>query len=113
MMYPLLLYTPELMIHLPRDFTYTNHTALLITAVIPMLMLPEVPRVMEPAVGTRTTKPLKPPIKFGMIVLICVDPVTRTMSVLTLMDAAEANVLSDSLLVVPGIIFHLQPPDDS
>jgi hypothetical protein len=77
--------------------------------VVPIRILPVVPRTAAPC-GIRINKPLKlPPPKLGMILLIVAVPVSTTMSVLTLIVAADANLLSVSFVVDPGIILSLFP----
>ena len=100
-------YTPFSITHLLSDRTYTNINARFWTAARPTRMFPLVPKVIPAAlVGIKIQKPLNPPPKFGMMVLTAVVPVSSTISVFTLIVAADARVDSLSLLVVPGNMLY-------
>ena len=96
-------YTPELITHLPSD-ARTSTIPRFWAAAMLQRMFPLVPNVTPAAlVGISTTIPLKTAKCWNDGINLC-SSVTNTMSVLGLIEAADARVLSDILLVVPGII---------
>ena len=72
---------------------------------MPIKIFPDVPRTTEPSIGTSTKTVIVPVPIPGIIVFIPVVPVPYYISLL--IDAAEATVVSLTLLTLPGIIFYL------